>query len=248
MNPSEYDALFAVEDRHWWFRGLRSEVEGALARFAPRREGGLKWLDAGSGTGGLLAGLGARGGFRVAAGLDLSWDGVALARRRKLPALVRGSASRLPFAGGSFDVVTSIDVLCHRDVETGAALSEAARCLAPEGVLVLQVPAYHWLYSSHDRAVWSSRRFTRGQILRMVEQAGLSPLLTAYRNSLLFPVAAARRVLSRRRTQEPDRSDVGPASPAVQAVGTAALSLERSLARLGLRLPFGLSVFCVAAR
>jgi len=247
VNPSEYDALFAVEDRHWWFRGLRREVAGALARFAPRREGGLKWLDAGSGTGGLLAAVGGSGGFRLAAGLDPSWDGVTLARRRGLQGLVRGSASRLPFADSSFEVVTSIDVLCHREIEAEAALSEAVRCLAPGGVLVLQVPAYQWLYSAHDRAVWSSRRFTRGQVLRMVEKAGLSPRLAAYRNSLLFPLAAARRVLSRRETG-PDRSDVGPAGPAVQAIGTAALSLERGLARFGVRFPLGLSVFCVAAR
>ena len=248
MTPAEYEALFAVEDHHWWFRGLRREVFRALRRFAPKRESGLRWLDAGSGTGGLLAAGGVSGAFRLAAGLDRSWEGLTLAKRRRLPALVRGSAGNLPFAGASLDVMTSIDVLCHREVDGSAALSEAARCLAPGGILVLQVPAYQWLYSSHDRAVWSNRRFTRTEVVRMVEAAGLSLREAGYRNTLLFPAAAARRLLSRGRADGSERSDVGPPSPAVQVLGAAALSIEDTLARLHVRLPFGLSVFCVAAR
>ena len=248
MNPAEYDALFQAEDGHWWFRGLWRDVEEALGRFAPRREKGLAWLDAGSGTGGLLACLTPARHFRMAAGLELSADGLALARRRKLPALVRGSVSRLPFRDASLDAITSLDVLCHRSVAGDAALAEAARCLAPGGVLVLQVPAYQWLMSAHDRAVWSSHRFGRREVLRMVTAAGLEPRLCVYRNSLLFPLAAARRLLSRGRRPGPDRSDVGPVTPLVNAVGAAALRLESALRRDGLSAPFGLSVFCVAAR
>jgi SAM-dependent methyltransferase len=248
MNPDEYLSLYETEDGHWWFRGLWRDVEEALDRFAPRREKGLAWLDAGSGTGGLLARLTPAGRFRLAAGIELSTDGLALARRRELPALVRGSVSRLPFRDASLDAVTSIDVLCHRSVAGDPALAEAARCLAPGGVLVLQVPAYQWLMSAHDRAVWSSRRFDRREVLRMVTAAGLEPLLCVYRNSLLFPLAAARRLLSRGRSPGPDRSDVGPATPLVNAVGAAALRLESALRRAGISAPFGLSVFCVAAR
>ena len=248
MNPAEYQALYDTEDRHWWFRGLWRDVDEALARFAPNREAGLRWLDAGSGTGGLLARLAVTGRFRLAAGLELSPDGLVLARRRKLPALARGSVSQLPFRDASFDAITSIDVLCHRSVEGARALAEAARCLAPGGVLVLQVPAYQWLFSAHDRAVHSSHRFDRAEVLRMVTAAGLSPRLCVHRNSLLFPLAAARRLLARGRASGPDRSDVGAAGPFVQAVGGAALAVESRLRRLGLALPFGLSVFCVAAR
>lgn len=248
MNPAEYRALFETEDAHWWFQGLFRDVAEALEAFAPRREKGLAWLDAGSGTGGLLARLAGGGRFRLAAGLELSADGLALARRRKLPALVGGSVSRLPFRDASLDAITSIDVLCHRAVAGDAALAEAARCLTPGGILVLQVPAYQWLMSGHDRAVWSSRRFDRREVLRMVTAAGLEPRRCVYRNSLLFPLAAARRLLARREGRGPDRSDVSPAGRWVNAAGGAALKLESLLRRRGVSAPFGLSVFCVAAR
>jgi SAM-dependent methyltransferase len=248
MNPNEYQSLYEAEDGHWWFQGLWRDVEEALTRFAPSREKGIAWLDAGSGTGGLLARLSSRGRFRLAAGLELSTDGLALARRRRLPALARGSVSRLPFRDASLDAITSIDVLCHRSVAGEAALAEVARCLSPGGVLVFQVPAYQWLLSGHDRAVWSSRRFDRREVLRMVTATGLEPRLCFYRNSLLFPVAAVRRLLSRAEGRGPDRSDVGPATPVFNVLGAAALRFEAALRQSGLSAPFGLSVFCVATR
>lgn len=248
MNPAEYEALYETEDSHWWFRGLWREVGEALERFAPSREGGQRWLDAGSGTGGLLNWGSARDRFRLAVGLELSSAGLALSCRRRLPALVRGSVSRLPFRDGAFDAITSIDILNHRTVAGSETLAEAARCLAPRGVLILQVPAYQWLLSRHDRAVWNDRRFGRSEVKGMVEAAGLTPLLCVYRNSILFPFAACKRLLSRGRRRSPDRSDVGPASGLANAVGGAALSIESAFRRVGVRAPFGLSVFCVASR
>jgi hypothetical protein len=96
--------------------------------------------------------------------------------------------------------------------------------------------------------VWSNRRFGRSEVKGLVEAAGLTPLLCVYRNSLLFPLAAAKRLLSRGGSSGADRSDVGPASRLTNTVGAAALSVESALRRARIRAPFGLSVFCVASR
>jgi len=243
MNPREYEALFEVEDRHWWFAALRREVALALRRHPPSTAGG-RWLDAGSGTGGLLAGL--RDGapaFRV--GLDSSLQGILLARSRRLADLAAGSVGALPFPPSVFGLITSIDVLCHRDIEEAPALSEMHRCLQPGGVLILQVPAFPWLFGAHDRAVWTNRRFRRGEVERLLEQAGFRVRESFYRMSLLFPAAVLRRLWTRRGN---DRSDVRSASPVENALFGGAARLESALAALGPRLPFGLSVFCVAER
>jgi SAM-dependent methyltransferase len=243
MNPREYEALFEVEDRHWWFVALRREIRRALQRHALPTAGG-RWLDAGSGTGGLLANL--RDGapaFRV--GLDASLQGILLARSRRLGDLAAGSVGALPFRSAVFGLITSIDVLCHRDVEEAPALSEMHRCLQPGGVLILQVPAFSWLFGAHDRAVWTNRRFRRGEIERLLEQAGFRVRESFYRMSLLFPAAVLRRLWTRRGSV---RSDVRSASAAENALFGGAARLESALAALGPRLPFGLSVFCVAER
>jgi len=248
VNPREYEALFRTEDRHWWFVALRQEVTRAVARhMSSERRRKLRWLDAGSGTGGLLAHL-EFGGEATRAGVDESLDALALARKRRL-AIAAGSVTSLPFPDESFDLVTSIDVLCHRDVEKLPALAEARRCLRPGGVLVLQVPAFDWLASEHDRAVWTDRRYRRREVEALLREAGFALRESFYRISLLFPAAALARLAKRRAGPERKaRSEVRPASPLANAFFGSLLRLESAAAALGLRLPFGLSVFCVAQK
>jgi len=74
---------------------------------------------------------------------------------------------------------------------------------------------------------------------------GLALRRSAYRNSLLFPLAALSRLARRRKAREQARSDVRPVPSALNAILSAVLAVER---RLGGRFPFGLSVFCVATK
>lgn len=249
MNPREYDALFETEERHWWFVALRGEIARAVERHRPGRSGAPpRWLDAGSATGGLLAFLELP--FKMLrAGVDESMEGLALARRRDLRVLAAGSVTSLPFPDESFDLVTSIDVLCHRDVEKLPALVEARRCLRPGGILVLQVPAFDWLASDHDLAVWTDRRFRRREVEDLLREAGFAAREVFYRIGVLFPAAAVTRLAKRRVVAEHDaRSQVRPASPLSNAILGGLLRLESAAAVLGLRLPFGLSVFAVAQK
>lgn len=247
MNPREYSALFEVEDRHWWFVGLRREIARELARGAP--EGGFRrWLDAGSGTGGLLANLEVPG-RPAGIGMDFAAEGVALAARRPGLRLALGSVERLPFPDSSFDLMTSIDVLCHRNVGESQALSEVFRSLAPGGMLVLQVPAFDSLRGQHDLAVWTNRRYRLEQIVRLLEEAGFAVRSRFYRNSILFPVAALRRLVKRGSGSSGEaRSDVAPVGRGANLLFSAVLRLEEALREAGGWFPFGLSVFCVAQK
>jgi SAM-dependent methyltransferase len=245
MNPREYEALYRTEDRHWWFVGVRREIAFELAR---ETSGIFRWLDAGSGTGGLLGNL-RLPGSAAAFGVEVSQEGIAFSRSRGLRRLARASVSQLPFPDGTFDLVTSIDVLCHRGVEEPRALAEAYRCLRGGGLLILQVPAFDWLRSEHDDAVWTSRRYDRRKVGNLLSQAGFAVDRSFYRVALLFPAAAMRRLLARRvRPEKEARSEVRPASPAANAFFGGILRLESALAALGLRFPFGLSVFAIARK
>jgi SAM-dependent methyltransferase len=242
MNPREYEAMFAVEDRHWWYRGVRKEVERAVRRFAPAPG---PWLDAGCGTGGLLAGLSA---MAAGTGVDISPHGLRLARSRGLTRLALASVASLPFPDAAFSVVTSVDVLAHRQVDLPRALREHLRCLRPGGVLILQLPAFEALRGGHDDAVWTTRRYRKGEVAELLRSAGFAVRQIVYRNSLLFPAAAVRRLLSRRALSKDPRSDVSAVAGPINALLDRVLALDSFLRRAGLRLPFGLSVFCVAGR
>ncbi|MBM3288825.1 MAG: methyltransferase type 11, partial [Candidatus Hydrogenedentes bacterium] len=49
MEQNEYAIMFRVEDRHWWYTGLRAMLDLVWARHAPR--GPVRMLDVGCGTG-----------------------------------------------------------------------------------------------------------------------------------------------------------------------------------------------------
>jgi SAM-dependent methyltransferase len=235
--------MFAVEDRHWWYVGVRREVERSLEAVRPRGTDRLRILDAGCGTGGLLANL-ATPAWKV--GVEISSQGVRLSRSRGLAHLVQGSVSALPFADRSFDAVVSIDVLCHSRVEERQALEEAARVLRPGGILLAQVPAFDFLRGEHDAAVWTKRRYRRSEVSRLVSESGLALRRCRYRNALLFPAAAIVRLFHRRKiSRDRARSDVRRVPRIVNALLSGVLAIER---RFRGSFPFGLSVFCVAER
>jgi SAM-dependent methyltransferase len=148
-----------------------------------------------------------------------------------------------PLAPRSCDAIFSADVLCHRGVEPAEALTALAPCLKPGGLLLLNLPAYRWLFSGHDLAVDNVRRFGAGEIRALLRAAGLVEIRIAYWNSLLFPLMVAQRLIHRGA-----KSDVALLPPLIERLFGAILGCERILAACGLRLPFGGSILATAVK
>lgn len=240
----------AAEDAMWWYRALHVRVLDALAAEAWPRA--LPLLDAGCGTGGFLARLGAAEPGRAiegaAEGLEYHPPAAARARAKAGFPVAVGSVNAMPFRDAAFGAVVSLDVLCHAAVEPGQALAEMARVLAPGGLLVLNLPAYAWLHSAHDERVHNARRFTAGGARALLAGAGLSRVRTRYWNTLLLPLMVAQRKLLSRPAPE-SRSDVAPFSPWADRTLHAVTALERRLAMVfGGGFPAGGSLLATARR
>jgi ubiquinone/menaquinone biosynthesis C-methylase UbiE len=235
MEPAEYAAMDATEDRMWWYRALHARLLHALGGIAG------PVLDAGCGTGGLLAMLRARRPGLELFGVEWSALGVSRAAVKSGAMLVRGSVNELPFADAGFAAVVSADVLCHAAVQPETALAELHRVLQPGGRLVLNMPAFAWLMSEHDRQVHNARRVNAGELRALLAQAGFRNIRTNYWNSLLLPLMVARRKLPARES----RSDVATFSPWLDATFFAMTEIER---RLPIRMPAGGSVLATAIR
>jgi SAM-dependent methyltransferase len=244
MRPAEYEAMYRVEDTHWWYTALRVHVAGAVAAEARRLQRPPLLLDAGVGTGGMLARL---RGVGEGVGIEIAPQGLAFCRQRGLTRLVRGSVTDLPFSDGSFDIALSLDVLYHQAVpDDVAAARELARVLRPGGLLILNLPAYNVLRGAHDAAIHTARRYTRRGVVRLLKDVGLRPERVTHWNALLLPLAAASRLLSRLRPGEPT-SDVHPVAPALNAALTAIMRLESAWLSYA-NLPVGLSLFALARK
>jgi SAM-dependent methyltransferase len=245
MEPIEYARMDAAEGRMWWYRALHANLLDALRRNPGPP--GSPILDAGCGTGGLLQRLADVAPGRLRLGVDASPTAAMLARGKAgaSAAVAVASVNALPFAAASIGVVVSADVLYHRDVEPRAAVAEACRCLMPRGVLIVNVPAYRWMTSSHDRQVHGARRFDRAGLTSLLAAGGFSGIRAAYWNSLLFPLMVLRRKVA---PPSPDSSDVSALPALLERVFGAIAAAERRSMLAGVRYPFGGSVLAVATR
>ena len=98
---------------------------------------------------------------RLLIGLDADHFACERARAKSGRPVCAGSVNALPFADGAFGAIVSADVLCHDGVDERAALAQFHRVLCDRGILILNLPAYDWLMSAHDRAVANVRRYTQ---------------------------------------------------------------------------------------
>ena len=202
-------------------------------------------LDAGCGTGGLLAKIAADLPQATVIGLDADQQACERAAAKSARPVCRGSVNALPFADTSLSAIFSADVLCHRDVDERQALVQFHRCLMPGGILVLNLPAYSWMLSRHDAAVYNVRRYTRGRIARLLRSAGFRPLYASYWNFVLFPIMVITRKLL---PGVGDASDVKSYPAPIEALCRAATGFERALLKRGLRFPFGGSLIAIAGK
>ena len=228
----------------WWFAALHANLLMLYRRLVPCLSGTGKLLDAGCGTGGFLARLAEHMPGTEAIGLDADETACRWAAEKSAQPVCAGSVNALPFKDAVFAAIVSIDVLCHGGVDEARALGQFHRCLRVGGILILNLPAYRWLMSRHDTAVYNVRRYTATEVTHLLRAAGFHPIFVSYWNIVLFPLM----VVTRKLLPAGSGSDVRLHSGIVEAACRAAAAVERGLMRAGIRFPFGGSVLAVAAK
>jgi len=162
---------------------------------------------------------------------------------------VQGDIMRLPFAGGAFDLVMSVDVLPHlpRGEEYPAA-RELARVLARGGLLAVRVAALDMLRSRHSQFVFERQRFTRRRLMGLITGAGVRVLRCTYVNSLLLPLALAKFRVWEPLLRKPAASGVEPVAPWLDRLLYAPLALEAAWLGAGHDLPVGQSLVLIGEK
>jgi SAM-dependent methyltransferase len=252
MHAKDFEDLYNTEEKLWWFAGMR-EISAALLDEFCRRDF-EQMLDAGCGTGLNLEWLERYGKTAAISGLDVETHALHFCRARGSNPLVQASATDLPFPDDFFDLVTSFDVLVQLPGEKAdeQAIAEMFRILKPGGVAFVRAAAYQWMFSGHDRAVNTQRRYSLSELSQKLEAAGFTVLRKTYANTLMFPAAVVRRlVLKKIGLADPD-SDVKPFPPSLEWLNrilTRAMLLEAHFLKGKNRsLPFGLSAICVVRK
>lgn len=241
-----YTATYTLEERFWWFEGMRQIGRAFLdEHYAPG--GRLKILDVGCGTGANLQLLLSRYGRPI--GLDFAHEAVRLASTRASRVPVQGSADDIPFADASFDLVTAFGVMCQLGVRSDReVLDECYRVLRPGGRLLIRVPAFELLRAQHDRLGETRHRYTAPEVRTVMADSGFDVEKCTHVNTLLFPFAAAKRLSERIiPPADPWASDLRPAPLGLNGLLSAVLRAEAALVPR-VSLPFGLSVMALGRK
>ncbi|MBV8949133.1 MAG: class I SAM-dependent methyltransferase [Solirubrobacterales bacterium] len=242
MDQRLMNAMLELDDRHWWYRGRRRIIRAELDRLPVRA--GARVLDAGCGSGRTLEELGRYG---EVSGIELDPGAAEMAQGRGCGEVRVGRLEELPWADGYFDLITCLDVIEHTP-DDRATLSELRRVCKPGGFLVVTVPAYQGLWSTHDVANHHYRRYSRPRLREAALDAGWRVRRMTSFNGLLLAPAAAVRVAERRRLRQPN-SDYKPELTLgpewLNAVLEQPLRLEARWLGRGRTMPAGLSLLAV---
>ena len=239
MNPEAYLEMAQVEGEHWWFRGRRTIIESLIKKMSLPSSARL--MEVGCGTGGNLRLLSR---FGEVSAFDMNETACAFARTQCPAATIRQGhcPDNIPYSKDDrFDLICLLDVLEHLTNDAAALIALHSR-LAPLGRILLTVPAYPMLWSTHDEILHHHRRYRIKQLQRLLTDAGFRIERLSHFNTLLFPLAALSRIPARL-----FNASVAGTTVPVKMLNAALYKIfaaERTLLSL-MDLPYGVSLVAV---
>lgn len=195
-----YERIRALEDRHWWYVGMR-EISAALLGSEPTMDTRPRVLDAGCGTGAAMTWARAAAAAGSVTGIDVSAYALAFCRGRGERALCQSSVIELPFRDAVFDLVLCNDVLQHLPIDGGdvAALKEMHRVLRPGGLLLIRTNSRRGVLSGVAEADSDFQRYRLDAVVQRMQSAGFVVSQASYVNALPSLYASLKARLYRPR-------------------------------------------------
>jgi len=188
MEEKNYNIMHEIELSHWWYKVRRLLVKQLLQKYAFNAE---KILDIGCGTGALIKELQQEG--KEVFGVDMSKTALNFCSAQGVKNLFQAQVTQLPFVEKSFDTILMLDVLEHVEDEN-KAMTEIKRVLRSNGVIIIFVPCFKFLWSNQDDISKHYRRYTIPKLNILVKK-NFSIVKQSYFNFFLFPLILLARFI-----------------------------------------------------
>lgn len=227
------DYLAGQPMTHCWLRG-KKELIGILldkiTKIISAKK--LKILNVGAGSGYDLEMLNRYGDVYI---IDINKDVLKLIPKNLCAEKKVGDACKIPYKSDFFDIVVSFDVIEHIKDDKGA-VSEIYRVLKKNGYFVFSVPAFQFLFSSHDRVLGHKRRYSKKSLKALLSK--FRGLKLNYWNVVFFPPLAMLRILKKRS----NKADYTKFPKLLHSFFYAGFAIENMLIKRNVPMPAGLSL------
>jgi SAM-dependent methyltransferase len=240
MDDSIYHIHYRQEESHWWFAARSEIVREIIERYGNLKPGDTI-LDIGCGTGAILKKLSTK--YKVV-GIDMSPLAVEYSKKRGLTDVFQMPVQQFPRDRYNVKAAILLDVIEHIDDDL-EVLKAAREIVGPDGRVIVTVPAYMWMWSAHDVVHHHKRRYNAESLKAVLDRAGLEPIKLTYYNTLLFPLAAVKKLMDRGKDPAAASEAVEEPSPLVNSVFKTVFAAEKHIIP-NVNLPFGVSLLAVA--
>lgn len=180
-------------NRHWYFQSKARYLQRAIGEVAPHCI-----LDVGAGSGFFSHWL-----LRHTAASQAICVDTGYTNDREETIAGKSLQYRTQVAEASVDLVLLMDVLEHVEDDV-ALLSHYVKIVPPGTRFLLTVPAFAFLWSSHDVFLQHKRRYTLKSLSEVVAAAGLQIESRHYCFGFVFPIVCVTRCLDRYFVRETD--------------------------------------------
>jgi len=245
MEAVEYRKLEDFEKHYWWHKGKLSLIASLYNKYLKGKKD-LRILEIGCGTGEVLNML---KNWGEVTGIDYSRKAIDVCKRRGFADLYCEDVNKLDLSKdyGKYDLILALDVLEHirDDVKT---MKKVRELLKPGGLFFVAVPAYKFLWSTHDEALHHLRRYHSLEINQKLKDSGFKILKsTHFVAALFFPIALVRLLNNFIRRRAYPKTHYLPLPKIINDLFTKILQIESKVIE-NVYLPVGTTLVVVAKK
>ncbi len=177
---------------HFWYRARLELLAYLLKKVFSKNKNSKNILNVGCGTGTENKEIKKYGQITA---LDIDRDALQRADRDDCQVLF-GDIEVVALKDGFFDLVCAFDILEHLEKDE-LVIKKLYDCLSFGGKLIFTVPAFKFLYGSHDIALEHKRRYNKKEIQDKLKKVGFEIVEIGYWNFILFPLEVMFRIIKK---------------------------------------------------
>ena len=188
MEKTIYDYYIEsnIQENHWWFKSRNNIILAVLINYLDNKNtNDYEILDIGCGLGQIFPILEK---FGYVEGIEKNSSFVKVLKKKYPDIKIHNGKFPNPnLENRKFDLISMFDFLEHID-NPADILRATNNILKKDGLLIVTVPAYKWMWSKIDKLSHHYKRYDKSTLKIDIEKEGFECIYSSYFMTLLFPL------------------------------------------------------------